>query len=408
MPSRTMSFAFANALSTDPDAGVAEERCIASLGSQMAGVDPDLLVFFVSHHYGTHLEGLGRRLRDATGANCTVGCTGMSIVGGNREIENRPALSVWSATLPDTRLTATQLRAGQDQEDGAWNFHGVPEFKRPEQSGVLVLADPFSFPMAEYLSHMERVLPGAPVVGGMASGGRGPGQNLMFLDDKTIPSGGVMVTIEGATEICSSVSQGCRPVGQPLVITSCRDHLVLKLGGKGATRQLMRTIEALEEEERDLFRHGPFMGIAVDPSKSRFTSSDLLVRNIMGLHPQEEAVAVADTSIRVGQSVQFMVRDSDSASADLKQMLESHAQDWADPVERSPEAKEVGAFLFTCGGRGSHMFDTQHHDALQVQQSLGPDLPVAGFFANGEIGPVGGRNFLHGFSASIALLRRRR
>ena len=401
-----MSIAFANALSTESDAEAAEEQCIAALGEQLRGSDPDLLLFFASPHYGASLEGLGRRLRDATGASCTIGCTGASIVGGSREIENRAALSVWAAKLPGTRLLAAQMRAGQEPE-GGWSFHGIPEPGDLDRTGVMVLGDPFSFPMPEYLREMEQRWPGVPIVGGLASGGRGPGQNLIFLEDRVITSGGVMMALEGATEICAAVSQGCRPVGDPLVITSCREHLVLKLGGKGAAAQMMRTIEGLEEEDRELFRHGPFVGLAIDATKSRFEAGDLLVRNVLGLHPQEDGVAVADNSIRVGQTIQFMVRDSNSASDDLRNLLAERGPQWADPVERSPEAKSVGALLFSCGGRGSSMFDSQHHDAAQLQAALGPDLPLSGFFANGEVGPVAGRNFLHGFSASVALLRRR-
>jgi len=394
---------FASALSTDSESRVAESRCVAVVNAELGGADPDLLVFFVTHHYGAELDGLGERLKEMTGARLVLGCTGASIVGGSKEVEHRPALSIWAACLPGTELRATHMRAQHD-DDGEWEVIGRPEVQDPERCGILMLGDPYSFPMSEYLEHLHERWPEVPVVGGMASGGRGPGQNLLYLDEGVLQGGAVSVTIEGDVELCCAVSQGCRPIGEPYVITKSRDHLVLSLRGKGAAKVMLGMLEEIDEDEKTLFKRGPFVGIAIDATKSSFEPRDLLVRNIAGLHPQEDAIAVADSSIRVGQTVQFMVRDAASASNDMEEVLEQAAEDWA---TRDAADGEIGGLLFTCGGRGSHMFQALHHDAGQVQASLGPGLPLAGFFANGEIGPIAGNNFVHGFSASMALFRKR-
>jgi len=382
---------FASTLSTDPDAGQAESTCIESLLDQLDGAHPDLVVFFVTHHYGEALEGLGRRIRQATGAQVLAGCTGSSVIGGSREIEREPALAVWAAHLPGTRLRPAHMMA--QRADDRWVFSNLPGIDDPERASLLLLGDPFSFPMQEFLKRTNRDLPGVPAIGGMASGGQGPGQNLLFLGDQLLPQGAIAIALEGAIEARSVVSQGR---------LENTDNLIHKLRGEGAARVMLRMLEELPEHERELFRHGPFIGLAIDANRSHFEASDFLVRNVLGMHVKEGAIDVADPSIRVGQTIQFMVRDSESASAELSQMLAAQGPGW------KTGGGDVGCLLFSCGGRGSHMFETPDHDATGLQVALGPNLPLAGFFAGGEIGQVGGHNFLHGFTASIALFRERR
>jgi small ligand-binding sensory domain FIST len=391
---------FASALSTDPDAGRAESSCLEDLLEQLDGTRPDLVVVFVTHHYGEALEGLGRRIRQATRAQVLVGCTGGSIIGGSREIEREPALSIWAAHLPGTRLRPAHLMA--QRADDRWVFSNLPGIDDPERASLLLLGDPYSFPMQEFLKRVNRDLPGVPAVGGMASGGQGPGQNLLFLGDQLLPQGAIAIALEGDIEARSVVSQGCRPVSEPFVITACENNLIHKLRGESAARVMLRMLEELPEHERELFRHGPFIGLAIDANKSHFEASDFLVRNILSMHVKQGAIDVADPSIRVGQTVQFMVRDAESASAELAQMLAAQGPDWAAGI-----GNHIGCLLFSCGGRGTHMFPDPDHDACGLQLALGPDLPLAGFFAGGEIGQVGGHNFLHGFTASIALFRER-
>jgi len=397
-----MPLRFASSLSTDAQAEKAERRCVEEVLRQLDGEHPHLLLFFVTHHHGPALEGLGGRLREALGAGLVVGCTGASVVGDDREVEHSPALALWAAHLPGTSVQALHVSAEHDVE-GGFTFGPELPVGDPERASIVLLADPFSFPVQSYLPWLAEEYPGVPVVGGQASGGQGPRQNLLWLDDAILDRGAVALVIEGDVEMCTAVSQGCRPVGEPLVITASRGPLIHKLRGRPAARVLFEIRDALPPGERALFNSGAHIGLALDASKSSFEPEDFLVRNVMGLHPQEDAVAVGDDALRVGQTVQFMVRDKHSASDELQRILAAHSEEW------SPrEPGEAGTLLFTCGGRGSHLFGAKHHDAHAIQEHLGPQMPLAGFFANGEIGPVGKRSFLHGFTASIALLRRRR
>ncbi len=400
-PSSTIPI-FSAALSTDPSSAKAEEQVAARVAQGLAGERPDLLCVFVSHHHGGAIEGLGPRLAARTGAAVLVGCTGESIIGGGREVENEPALSAWAARLPGTRLEAFQITAEPGPDETAV-FSKLPEVRRREQASLLLMADPFSFPMDEYLRKLNDALPGVPAVGGMASGGMGPGQNLLFDQDGLISEGAVCVVLEGGIEVRSIVSQGCRPVGKPWVVTACQGHLVQKLGGRAAVEVLMETLGALAPQDQKLFQRAPFVGLAIDPQKSVFERGDFLVRGIVGLQAQEKAVAIADVPRR-GMTLQFLVRDAGSASEDLEALMK--VQGGGAAPQGSPHA--VGALLFSCNGRGSRMFKERDHDVARVRAGLSSEVPVAGFFAMGEIGPVGGRNFLHGFTASVAVFRTRR
>lgn len=393
---------FANALSTEPALDVVQQRCAAALNEGLGGRRPDLLVLFATPDYGDDLRRAGVRMAAATGAGLVVGCTGASIVGGGREVESGPAFSAWAASLPGTELRPFRLAAERREND--WVFSDVPTARDRNRTSLLLLGDPHTFPVSRYLACLDEELTGVPVIGGLASGGRGPGENALFLNDGVFHSGAVGVAIEGDVELCSSVSQGCRPVGQPFVITAARQNLVLKIRGGAAASVMLEMLEQLPERDRELFKRGPFVGIAIDPGRRSFDAGDLLVRNIVGMYPQEKGIVIASDSIRAGQTIQFMVRDSDSASYDLRAMLTARAPEWL-PEEAAPPSS--GALLFTCGGRGRNMFPAPDHDVACVQDVLGHVLPVGGFFANGEIGPVGGRNFLHGFSASVGLFRAR-
>ncbi len=392
---------FASALSTEPESGAAIEEALSTIEEEFGDRRPDLVLVFATHHHLPRFESLGRLVRRRLGAGCVAGATGGMLVANTREVEEGPALSVWAGCLPGTRLRLGHLTV-TETPGGGWRFHGLPRIDEPEHSSLLVVADPFTFPATDFLEHLEEEHPGLCAFGGIASGGVAAGSNRLVLDDQVTAHGALALVLEGGVEVRAIVSQGCRPIGDPFVITSIKGNLIKKLRGKGAAGVLLRTIEALPKEERELFRRGAFIGLAIDPLKSRFESGDLIVRQIEGLHPQEDAIAVLDDSIRPGMSVQFLVRDAASASADLERMLEGVASEFAVP---SIPSNDRGALLFTCTGRGRRLFGRSDHDVSTVQESLGPGLPLAGFFANGEIGPVAGHNYLHGFSASIALFR---
>lgn len=394
---------FVSAHSTNPRLDQAMTEAVASLGERFGSENPDLLVAFFSGPWDEselRLPELGARLRERTGAAHLIGCTATAAIEGQVEFEGRPALALFAAALPGAQLTPFRLDVSREY-GGALTFDGLPKFEDPLRAGVILLGDPFSFPMPAFLSYLGSEAPGLVVSGGMASGGNKPGSHLLLHGDGAQAEGAIGLSIEGDIELISAVSQGCRPVGEPYVVTSSDGQMVRSLRGKPAAKVMMSTIENLPDTERELFQRGAFVGLALDPTRSEFGPSDFLVRGVMGLHPQENAIALAAPEVRTGMTIQFMVRDSASASDELSRIMAAGSPHWVS------NGSPTGGLLFTCNGRGHSMFPVPDHDARSIQAELGPDMPLAGLFAGGEIGMVGGRPFLHGFTASLALLRRR-
>ena len=330
-------------------------------------------------------------------AECLLGCTGESILCNQREIEGQPALALWLAHLPGTTLLPMHLEFQPTQDGGSFTgWHPTLEESWPEGASLVLLGEPFSFPADVLLSRLNDDRPGVCVVGGMASGGWGVGQNRLLLGKQVLDSGAVALVMHGSTKLRAVVSQGCRPVGRPLVVTKAEQNVILELGGRPALKQLQEIFGTLTQHEQGLFRHGLHVGQVINEYQDHFDRGDFLVRNVQGADPDSGAIAVGDF-VRVGQTIQFQVRDAATADEDLEALLSA--------AKNGTSADCLAALVFTCNGRGTRLFDEPNHDAAALAQHW-PGLPAAGFFAQGEIGPVGGKSFLHGFTASIALVER--
>ncbi|MBM4092552.1 MAG: hypothetical protein FJ276_24490, partial [Planctomycetes bacterium] len=231
------------------------------------------------------------------------------------------------------------------------------------------------------------------VVGGMASGAAEPGTNRIFIGTDCLTEGAAVVLMNGAVRVTTVVSQGCRPIGHHLIVTRSEGNLVHELGGQPALLQLKKIFDTLSTTEQRMVNSGLFLGRVVNEYQDRFEQGDFLVRNVLGIDPDNGSIAVGDF-LRPGQTVQFHVRDHQTAHDEMRHLL-ARARDGSEGVPR-------GALLFTCNGRGSRLFSEPHHDARLIQKTFG-DIPLAGFFAAGELGPIGGKNFMHGFTASVAL-----
>jgi small ligand-binding sensory domain FIST len=391
-PEPTAAPRFAAALSTLADARAAAAEA-AKLAKAQLGAAPHLAMVFVSFDHQEHFAALAETLREELGIDCILGCTGESIVGNDREIEGSSAVSLWLAHLPGVHLVPMYLEFEMTGDGGS--FVGWPDELAepwPDDSSLVVLADPFSFPADVLLSRLEQEHPKLGVAGGMASGGWGPGQNRLILGGRTLDKGAVAVRIDGPVRLRHVVSQGCRPIGKPFVITKAERNVIFELGGRPALVQLQELYGELSEADRQLARGGLHVGRVIDEYREGFARGDFLVRNVQGADTESGAVAIGDF-VRAGQTVQFHVRDAQTADEDLHALLSA---------ARESGANSAGALLFTCNGRGTRLFAEPHHDAATLSQYW-PNLPVAGFFAQGEIGPIGGKNFVHGFTASIAL-----
>jgi small ligand-binding sensory domain FIST len=376
---------FASALSRHPVITTAVGEVIGEILEQV-GPKPDVAVLFVTAPLVGVLDDVVRAIRAVLKPGCLVGTTGSAILSGGVGVEDEPAIVLWagnmSGPVQGIRLTAQATPEG-------WTFDGLAGADLTGHS-LILLADPFSFSGEEFLQHASLRHTGLGISGGFASAGRQPGGNRLILDAAMHTSGAVGLLLP--TEAHTIVSQGCRPIGQPFIVTRADRNVIYELGGRSAFDRLTEMIAALSGEDRTLAAQGLHCGIVIDEHKAEFGQGDFLVRGVMGADRQVGAVVIGD-EVPVGATVQFQVRDPQTARIDLTSML-SHVR--AD-----------AALVFTCNGRGSFMFGTPHHDAEIIDDSLssnGPRRPaVAGLFCAGEIGPVGGRNALHGFTASLAL-----
>ena len=381
---------FAAALSTAQNTQEAVQEVCSAAREQLQR-SADLAFLFVSQQHGPDYGQIATAVCDAVGTENLLGCTGESIVGGDREIEGQPAVSLWLAHLPGVSISPMHLQFAHTAEGATFTgwTADLPELW-PPGAALLLLGEPFSFPADALIERLNEDRRGIPVLGGMASGGWNPGQNRLLLGRQELDSGAVAALIHGPVRIRSVVSQGCRPIGRTFVITKAEQNVIYELGGMPAMQRLSEVFGELSPADQELVRLGLHVGRVLSEYKEHFSRGDFLIRNVVGADPNAGAIAVGDY-VRAGQTVQFHVRDSAAADEDLRELL-LVLQD----------ADVSGALLFTCNGRGTRLFPEPDHDAACVRERLGK-IPLAGFFAQGELGPVSGKNFLHGFTASVAL-----
>jgi small ligand-binding sensory domain FIST len=385
---------FASALSTaEPTARALDEVC-AAVRDRIT--EPDLACIFFTPQHADAAPALARALHERIKPRCMIGGIGEAVVGTGQEIEHQAGLSLWLGKWAgDVELEQCHLTP-QQTSDGL-SLLGWPDGLvegGADPGTLLLLGDPFTFPAQEiFLPQVDADYPGLRVHGGMASGMAGPGQTPLVLGAEIVDVGAVGVLLRGPAGVRGVVSQGCRPIGVPLVVTKGQDNVILELGGQNPMGRLKAMYDELPTHDQDLFQRGPHVGLATTEYRDQFSRGDFLVRNLYGVDRATGAMAITDR-VRVGQTVQFHVRDAASADEDLRLMLRQE-------LRREP-AKPHAALVFTCNGRGTRLFGEPHHDAATLRDEVGP-MPVAGLFAAGEFGPVGGRNFIHGFTASIVL-----
>ena len=366
-----------------------------AMGAALAPLDgaiPDLAFLFVAPQFEDELDGIVQSVNASLGGGLLLGCVAGGVIGANREVEDAPAVAAWAATLPGVNIRPFRLTYEEEEEHAV--FDGLEEVPTSAPDSVLVmLADPFTFPAHLLLDHLNEHAPGLPIVGGMASGGLMPGRTRLIQDDEIVSDGAVGAILEGAAGASAVVSQGCRPVGETFAITRAERNVVFELGGQPAIKRIEELYTSASERDQLLMRRGLHVGQAASELKAELSRGDFVIRNLVDVDRDNGSIAISDMA-EIGQTIQFQVRDAESAREDLVRILEIER---LDPV--------AGALLFSCNGRGKGLFGKPDHDVTALRSALG-DIPVAGFFAAGELGPVGGRNFVHGFTASMLLFRR--
>ncbi len=377
-------------VSTEADTLAAGVEVASAIRAAFPSAPIDLACLFITPQHARRLEEVVAAIHRDVAPRHLIGCTAESVVAGEREFEQCAAISLWAASFPPGAVVETAHVRAEETPDGL-AFVGLPSLDPPDRSALLLFGEPFSFRIDEWLRRFGEDHAGVPVFGGMASGSRRPGENRLFLGGRVAVHGAVVAKLGGTVSVRGVVSQGCRPFGEKFVVTRADGSLVFEIGGVPALERLKEQASRLSPTELDRLSGGVHLGIAIDPRKSRPTRGDFLVRNIVGWDDERGLIAVAD-AVRPGATVQFHLRDAEAASEDLADLLDV-ASTGGDPV---------GGLLFSCNGRGSRLFDAPDHDAGHVSRRFDA-LPLGGFFAAGELGPIAGRNFLHGFTASAAL-----
>lgn len=365
---------YASALSQHPLATHAVGEVVGRVLEEL-GPAPEVAVLFVSAAHTGVIDDIAGAVRQLLSPGVLIGCAAATVVGDAHEIEDAPAIALWAGRVP----AATPVRL-----DGALGMPSAADLP-PDATVLVLLADPFTFPTEDAITYSS-----LPVIGGLASSAMRPGGNRLVLDGAVHADGAVGVVL-GGIDAEMVVSQGCRPIGQPMIVTAGEANLVAGLGGQPALERVQSELGRLGPEEIELVQGGLHIGRVIDEQQEEFGRGDFLVRNLLGADPERGVVAVGDEVV-VGGTVQLHVRDAVTADEDLRHLLAGRHAD--------------GALLFTCSGRGTHMFGIPDHDATLVDDALGRS-PVAGMSCQGEIGPVGGRSFLHSFTASLLLLRDR-
>ena len=324
-----------------------------------------------------------------------LGSTAEGVIGREEEIEREPAITLVAARLPGVELAPFVLQPSNWDEllNDPPSFHqavGAPDSTKL----FMMVADPFTTPMDDVLDAFNSCYINLPLIGGLASGSSRPGGNALLLNDRLINNGAVGVAFSGDFEVDVIVSQGCRPIGRALKVTNADRNMIFSLEGETPLVYLQHLIEQLPADDKALLNNGLFIGRAISPDEETLGRGDFLIRGVMGIHQESEAIVVGD-NIEVGETIQFHLRDASTAKEDLEMMLTSR---------NCFTTHQVVGYYFPVMGRGTRLYDHPNGDVETIQGILG-NINLAGFFCAGEIGPIGGKNFLHGHTASMVLFR---
>jgi small ligand-binding sensory domain FIST len=359
----------------------------------------DLAFLFASAEYADDYPELISRARDALPARVLVGCSSQGVIATAREVEGEPALALLAFSLPKAVLHPVRLtQRHQDRCTRPEDWHQATGIRPRDVTAWVLFADPFTLDAEGLMASLSEAYPRTPIVGGLASGAFRLRRTHVWLNDDVYDGGAVALALGGAYEVRTIVSQGCTPIGEPWTITGAQGQVIETIAQRPAYQVLLETVQALPPAMQQRIRGNLFVGLAMDEYRDSLCRGDFLIRALQGADADTGTLSVGAVP-RPGQTVQFQLRDRRAADQDLRELLESAKSDLGG---REP----VAALLCSCNGRGVGLFGLADHDARAVADHLGP-IPLAGFFCNGEFGPVGSRNFLHGYTASIALMLRR-
>ncbi len=388
---------WASAVSEQFSIKAAVAEAAAKVKGELGG-PPDLAICFVSPHHSPDYDEIPALIQHALGPKVLIGCSGGGVIGAGHEVEDHAGFSLTGALLPGVELAPFHVKADNlptlDATPESWEtLMGVKAAATPH---FIILPDPFTLPAEQLLSGLDYAFPVGVKIGGLASGAGEPGGNALFLNARVECEGAVGLALSGNLLIETIVAQGCRPIGKTAVVTKCAQNVLFELDNRHPGELLRETYEAANSRDQRLIAGALHLGIVMDPLKVDVKPGDFLIRNVLGMDRASGGLVVGEL-LREGQLVQFHVRDANTATDDLHRMLQRYKTE-------HPGETGQGALLFSCLGRGHHLFGEVDHDTGLFAQAVGT-LPLGGFFCNGEIGQVGPSTFLHGFTSSFGIFR---
>ena len=390
---------FASSLSRLVNTADAVREATASLRLQLQGA-PDLVVVFLSNHHKEKAQEIIDLIFHELEPGTLIGCNAEGIIGESAEIEGAHAISLFAGVMPEVELTPFHL--GEDMYDTLECDHGYSdlweEIGLPEDDNLrcfLLFGDPYTCPIVEAMDALMTFTEWVPIVGGMASGSGGEGENVLLLHKQVYYEGAVGMTVTGNIGVRTVLSQGCTPIGERALVTRAENDVVYSIGEKTALQYAEEVLERIPEEAQELAQNGLLIGIAMNEYQDDFDRGDFVIRNVLSADPTTGEIVIGDM-VEAGQTVQYQVRDAKSADKELRRML------FATAAQEAPAP--AGILLISCNGRGVSLFGEPNHDLNCVLNAF-PETPLAGIHASGELGPVGGQNFIHGFTASILLFQ---
>ncbi len=409
---------WSNFISTRPSLEAAVKE-VAEKSLESLGTTADLGLVFISSAFTSEYPRLMPLLKEHLPETIIIGCGGGGIVGMSedgkpQELEQQTAISLSLANLPEVAVKAFHISAGQlpdlDSSPDRWcNLIGVPPVDQPQ---FIILADPFSAKINDLLQGLDYAYPNSPKVGGLASSGLN-GQNAgLFCENRLYPEGAVGVSLSGKIILETIVAQGCRPIGKPYRVTEGERNIVLELEELVSSDQivsdgikqspleaLQNLVQNLSEKDRKLAENSLFVGIVGDEFKQNLEQGDFLIRNLIGVDPKAGAIAIGD-KVRTGQRIQFHLRDAHTSAEDLEMLLQRYQRE---VTLEATATNNAAALMFSCLGRGQGLYGKPNFDSRLFSSYL--NIPISGFFCNGEIGPVGSSTFLHGYTSVFGICR---
>ena len=390
-----MSFASAIGLGAGLDAAIADAA--EQLAAEAGAARFDLAIAFVSAAYGSAIERLPQLLRPHLGGALLVGCNAGGLIGGGSEEEDEPGVALLCGRLPDSVLTCRHLEQATLPPLAASREHWwrLLDLAPESEASFILLADPATLDAEACARGLDRAFPGSAVIGGLTSGVLEAGASRLVGGDEVHPTGGMLLALSGNVSIDPVLAQGCRPVGDPLFVTGCDGNLIAELDGRRPREILTALFGDLDEADRARFSDALCIGLALPGPRQTVGAGDFLMRNVLGLDPDSGALWIGSRVVP-NAIVQFHLRDGESASDELERRLATCLAGSMPPS---------AALLFACAGRGRQMFGVSGHDSGTLRRMV--DIPVAGMFSAGEIAPVQGATFVHGYSSVFGLIRPR-